>query len=124
MPVALISTITSPAFGPSSFTVASSSGFPAAKATAALTSMRNSFCLVAVGFLGDVSAPCPQRPEHEQKYQHEQEHTAECRTDCGHRAHRGECACTRERLRVRGMGFWLHEGRGSRPGLDLFPGNT
>src|SRR5437868_5584349 len=73
MPVALISTITSPAFGPSSFTVASSSGFPAAKATAALTSMRISLCLVAVRFLGDVSAPCPQRAEHEQRHKHEQE---------------------------------------------------
>src|ERR1700722_6730493 len=39
MPVALISTITSPAFGPSSRTVVISSGFPAAVATAARTSM-------------------------------------------------------------------------------------
>src|ERR1700724_1774358 len=39
MPVALISTITSPAFGPSSCTVVISSGFPAAVATAARTSM-------------------------------------------------------------------------------------
>src|SRR5215469_5327233 len=39
IPVALISTITSPAFGPSSATVVISSGFPAAVATAARTSM-------------------------------------------------------------------------------------
>src|SRR5438105_4949211 len=39
IPVALISTMTSPAFGPSSCTVAISSGLPAAVATAARTSM-------------------------------------------------------------------------------------
>ncbi len=42
IPVALISTITSPALGPSSLTVATSSGLPASKATAALTSMLTS----------------------------------------------------------------------------------
>src|ERR1700730_18077739 len=39
MPVALISTITSPALGPASCTVVTSSGLPAATATAARTSM-------------------------------------------------------------------------------------
>ena len=39
MPVALISTSTSPSRGPSSWTVVTSSGFPAATATAARTSM-------------------------------------------------------------------------------------
>src|SRR5262249_32022259 len=39
MPVALISTITSPARGPSSLTVVTSSGLPAATATAAFTSI-------------------------------------------------------------------------------------
>src|SRR5688572_16269699 len=39
MPVALISTITSPAFGPSSWTVSTERGFPDAWATAARTSM-------------------------------------------------------------------------------------
>ena len=39
MPVALISTSTSPAFGPSSCTSVISSGLPAANATAARTSM-------------------------------------------------------------------------------------
>src|SRR5512134_2057750 len=39
MPVALISTSTSPAFGPSSCTVSMASGWPAANATAALTSI-------------------------------------------------------------------------------------
>ena len=39
MPVALISTSTSPAFGPSSCTVVTASGLPASNATAARTSM-------------------------------------------------------------------------------------
>src|SRR5262249_41157251 len=45
-PVALISTRTSPARGPSSWTGATSSGWPGAKATAARTSMRSVSFLV------------------------------------------------------------------------------
>src|SRR5262249_53366540 len=43
MPVALISTSTSPAFGPSSVTVVTSSGLPLSNATAARTSIDRSF---------------------------------------------------------------------------------
>src|SRR5579862_1052051 len=43
MPVALISTSTSPAFGPSRSTVSIESGFPASHATAALVCMSSSF---------------------------------------------------------------------------------
>src|SRR3954463_4700476 len=49
MPVALISTSTSPAFGPSSFTVSIVKGAPALCATAARTSityLREEFCLL------------------------------------------------------------------------------
>src|SRR5215475_11316839 len=77
MPVALISTSTSPALGPSSLTVVTSSGLPAANATAARTSIANSrFDSSELGKLQTCQADHarsqinPQRPasEHDRDY--------------------------------------------------------